>query len=82
MMGSWLSSAVHSVANWAVGKGNAPGTPTTRKLGYDPQAVSTAVVSQLQSAPNVSGTNPQGEIVLAGAALVGLILLFRHKKAG
>lgn len=80
MMGSWFSEAMHSVGNWVAGNGNSPGTPETRKYGYDRQAVSDAVVAQLQTAPPVPATDPRGELILAGAAVLGLIVLFRHKK--
>lgn len=80
MMGSWLSSALHSTGNWIVGQGNSPGTPETRKYGYDRAEVATAVVKQLEAAPPVTA-NPQGQLMLAGAAALGLLVLFRHKKA-
>lgn len=79
MMGSWLSSAFHSVGSWVAGDGNAPGSPDTRKYGYDPAQVGAASAALLnQPAP----PSVQGELLLMGAAGLGLILLLRSTSKG
>lgn len=81
MIGSWFSDALHKTVRVIAGHGNDPGTPDTRRYGYDPAAVSDAVVRDLQAAPPVTAANPQGQLILAGVAGVALIYLFRKKKA-
>lgn len=77
--GSWLSDAIHTTVGWVAGHGNVPGTPDTRKYGYDPNAVSSAVVADLQAAPQVT-SNPQGQLILLGLAGLGVLLLASHGK--
>lgn len=74
MFGSWLSSLVHSVGGWVAGDGNTPGSPETRKLGYEPTQVASAAAAYLaQPAP----PNVQEELVVMGVAGLALILLLR-----
>lgn len=71
-MGSWLSSAVHKAGSWVAGDGNPAGSPDTRKLGYDTTQVADASALLLsQPAPPAV----QGELLLMGAAGLGVILL-------
>lgn len=73
-LGSWLSSLVHDVGGWVAGDGNTPGTPDTRKYGYDVAQVGQASALYLsQPAP----PSVQGELLLGGAAIVALVLLLR-----
>lgn len=77
MIGSWLSSALHSLGNVVAGDGNSPGTPETRSLGYDSASVANAAASLLSQK---AGPNVQGELLLMGAAGIGLILLMAPKR--
>lgn len=80
-MGSWLSDALHKTVRVIAGHGNDPGTPDTRKYGYDPAAVSDAVVKQLETAPPVTTASPGMQaLVLAGAGLA-VVYLFSKKPA-
>jgi len=75
-MGSWLSSGIKKVVGVVVGKGNTPGTPETRKYGYDRAEVAAAVAQNLATDTSTNpATNPQGKLILAGAAGVALLLL-------
>jgi hypothetical protein len=76
MFGSWLSSALHAIGGVVAGDGNTPGTPDTRKYGYDPTQVGQAS-ALLLSAP--AGPNVQQELLVLAAAGVGLILLLRQR---
>lgn len=81
-MGSWLSSAVKSVAGIVVGKGNTPGTPETRKYGYSPTDVAAAVTANLeQPQAAAGGIDPStGKmILLGGAGVVLLIALLKRR---
>lgn len=73
-LGSWLSSLKHEVGGWVAGDGNTPGSPGTREFGYEPSQVGQAAALLLtEPAP----PNVQGELLLGGAAIVGLIFLLR-----
>lgn len=74
MMGSWLSSALDAIGGVVAGDGNTPGTPDTRKYGYDPTQVgqASAILLSQPAAPNV-----QQELLVLGVAGIGLILLLR-----
>lgn len=76
-MGSWFSSFAHDVGGWVAGDGNAPGNAETRGQGYDSANVAQAA-AQLLSQP--AGANIQGEVLLMGAAGLGLILLLSGSK--
>lgn len=77
---SWLSDAVHSAVGWAAGHGNEPGTPTTRKYGYDPTAVANAAAAQIEAMPPAPAVNPTMQAaVLVGAGLAVLFLLSKPK---
>lgn len=81
-MGSWLSDAFHKTVRVIAGHGNDPGTPDTRKYGYDPNAVSDAVVKDLQMAPPVTAASPNAQaLILAGAGLAVLYLFHKPKPA-
>lgn len=71
---SWFSSAVHDIGGWVAGDGNAPGSPATRELGYEPDQVGDAALIVLTSPapPNV-----QQELLVVAAFGVGLIFLLR-----
>jgi hypothetical protein len=74
-LGSWLSSIVDAIGGVVAGDGNTPGTPDTRKYGYDPvQVGQAAAVILTQPAP----ANVQSEILVLAVAGVGLILLLRQ----
>jgi len=74
MIGSWLSSTLHKAGSFVAGDGNAAGSPNTRKYGYEPMNVAKAAAVQLnQPAPPAV----QSELLLMGAAGLGLILLLR-----
>ena len=77
-MGSWLSKAFKKTVGWAVGKGNTPGTPETRKYGYDREATATAIVEQIKNAPPVAPNN--GKVILLGAAGAAVLLLLTGDK--
>jgi hypothetical protein len=74
VLGSWLSSAVHDVGGWVAGDGNAPGSPATRELGYEPDQVADAALIAL-GAP--AGANVQQELLIGAIFGVGLIFLLR-----
>lgn len=76
-MGSWFSSLFHSVGNYVAGDGNSPGTPETRAQGYDSAGVAHAAADILVSP---AGPDLQGEMLLMGAAGLGLILLLSGGK--
>jgi hypothetical protein len=71
-MGSWLSSALNDVGSFVAGDGNPAGNSATRSLGYDPAQVgpAVAVILSQPAAPAI-----QSELLLMGAAGLGLILL-------
>jgi hypothetical protein len=67
-----------TIAGWITGSGNEPGTPETRKLGYDPTQVADAAAIDLTTpaAPDV-----QKELVVMALAGLGLILLLKPKRS-
>lgn len=71
-----LFSWVGDVAGWITGSGNEPGTPDTRKLGYDPGQVADATAIDLAATvpPNV-----QKELLLMGVAGLAVMLLLHPK---
>lgn len=89
---SWLSDLAHGpekILGTAVSAvengGNAQGTPTTRKYGYDPTDVTNAVVADLTGTGSISPVdvmqaNPTGQLIILGIAGLGMLLLFSHKK--
>jgi len=80
-MGSWFSKAIKKTVGWVAGKGNTPGTPNTRKLGYEPDEVAAAVARNIQNAPPVAANNQQAQmLLLGGAGAVLLVALMGGKK--
>lgn len=73
-LGSWLSDAVHDVAGWAVGNGNEPGDPLTRRgeISDDQLAQELAAATLAQPPPAV--TVKQALILGAGGLAVFLIM--------
>lgn len=70
---------LRNTVGFVIGKGNTPGTPESRRLGVDPNALSDRVVAQLTAPPSPSFNVGQG-VLLAGAGLAMLLLLSPDRK--
>jgi hypothetical protein len=83
-MGSWLSSLKNKVVGVVAGKGNTPGTPTTRKYGYDPDAVAKAVAANILAQQNAPQglTQNQKTLIAAGASVALILLLSGGRRRG
>lgn len=69
-------SIFSKIAGWVAGDGNEPGSPESRRYGYEPDQVADAVVLTLaQPAP----PDVQKELLVMAVAGVGLILLLRQR---
>lgn len=80
-----LGNIFKDFIGWVDGHGNEPGTPNTRKLGYEPADVANSVVADLTGVGTVQPPLPitpsaKGQAWLAGIAGVGILLLLHSNK--
>lgn len=83
MLGSWLSSVVHAVAApVGIAAGLVTGNPAIGAAVYSATAKKPSKggdAAPVLPPVSTSAVNPTGELILGGAAILGLVLLMRHK---
>lgn len=82
MLGSWLSSLVHKAAPVAaIAATVVTGNPAVGAAVYSTTASKenpNNIANTTVPPTNTTAVNPQGELILGGLALLGIILALRH----